>query len=105
MEFNFFLAHPLLFPHPHPRLVLNFSNNPIANKHMYSASPKSYRLIEPFQKGETPTFIEHVKAGLAALVQRPDSLLVFSGSDFRNHPPPPFFKYRFFFLFSFFPLQ
>lgn len=37
------------------------------------------RLIEPFQKGETPTFTDHVKAGLKALAEDPHSLLVFSG--------------------------
>ncbi|EHA28413.1 hypothetical protein ASPNIDRAFT_188125, partial [Aspergillus niger ATCC 1015] len=36
-------------------------------------------IIEPFQKGETPTFTNHVKAGLQALVDDPDALLVFSG--------------------------
>lgn len=35
--------------------------------------------IESFQKGETPTFIEHVKAGLNILGEEPNSLLVFSG--------------------------
>lgn len=35
--------------------------------------------IEPFQQGETPTFIEHIKAGLKVLGQEPGSLLVFSG--------------------------
>ncbi|KAJ5683600.1 hypothetical protein N7462_006765 [Penicillium macrosclerotiorum] len=36
-------------------------------------------LIEPFQKGETPTFIEHVKAGLRILAKDPSALLMFSG--------------------------
>ncbi|KAH8424350.1 DUF218 domain protein [Aspergillus melleus] len=36
-------------------------------------------LIEPFQKGETPTFTAHVKAGLQAAAEDPESLLVFSG--------------------------
>ncbi|RAH80649.1 hypothetical protein BO86DRAFT_419945 [Aspergillus japonicus CBS 114.51] len=35
--------------------------------------------IEPFQKGETPTFTAHVKAGLHLAAQDPESLLVFSG--------------------------
>ncbi|KAI4140006.1 MAG: hypothetical protein L6R39_006006 [Caloplaca ligustica] len=35
--------------------------------------------IEPFQRGETPTFIEHIKAGLKVLSEEPNSLLVFSG--------------------------
>ncbi|KAI4193576.1 MAG: hypothetical protein LQ346_003877, partial [Caloplaca aetnensis] len=35
--------------------------------------------IEPFQRGETPTFIAHIKAGLEVLSQEPSSLLVFSG--------------------------
>lgn len=80
-------------PASHVPLVLNF-NPYIAHKPALIA--KSYRLIEPFQKGETPTFIEHVKAGLDALVQRPDSLLVFSGLDLRIL----LFKYRLFFFFS-----
>ena len=37
------------------------------------------RLIESFQKGETPTFINHAQAGLKALSEDPDSLLIFSG--------------------------
>ncbi|KAJ5594035.1 uncharacterized protein N7459_000243, partial [Penicillium hispanicum] len=37
------------------------------------------RLIEPFQKGETPTFIEHSKAGLKALAEDPRGVLIFSG--------------------------
>lgn len=37
------------------------------------------RLIEPFQKGETATFAEHVKAGLETLGEDPCALLVFSG--------------------------
>ncbi|PTU21545.1 hypothetical protein P175DRAFT_0476806 [Aspergillus ochraceoroseus IBT 24754] len=36
-------------------------------------------LIEPFQKGETPTFTNHVKAGLKVLAEDPQGLLVFSG--------------------------
>ncbi|KAJ5930137.1 hypothetical protein N7466_005630 [Penicillium verhagenii] len=37
------------------------------------------RFIESFQKGETPTFIKHVKAGLEALSGDPNALLIFSG--------------------------
>ncbi|KAF5856942.1 hypothetical protein ETB97_006485 [Aspergillus alliaceus] len=36
-------------------------------------------LIEPFQKGETPTFTAHIRAGLEALSNDPSALLVFSG--------------------------
>ncbi|KAL8672387.1 MAG: hypothetical protein Q9168_003160 [Polycauliona sp. 1 TL-2023] len=35
--------------------------------------------IEPFQRGETPTFMEHIKTGLRILSEQPNSLLVFSG--------------------------
>lgn len=35
--------------------------------------------IEPFQRGETPTFIAHIKAGLKVLSEEPNSLLVFAG--------------------------
>lgn len=37
------------------------------------------RVIEPFQHGETPTFIEHVKAGVSLLQRDSEGLLVFSG--------------------------
>ncbi|KAL3482205.1 hypothetical protein BJX99DRAFT_83344 [Aspergillus californicus] len=36
-------------------------------------------LIEPFQRGETPTFTNHVKAGIRMLDGDPAGLLVFSG--------------------------
>ncbi|KAK5789995.1 hypothetical protein VI817_007282 [Penicillium citrinum] len=36
-------------------------------------------MSEPFQKGETPTFISHAKAGIQALVKDPKGLLIFSG--------------------------
>jgi hypothetical protein len=36
-------------------------------------------LIEPFQAGETPTFIEHIKAGVRALGTDGRALLAFSG--------------------------
>lgn len=37
-------------------------------------------LIADFQRGETPTFIQHVKAGVEALaLDRSNSALVFSG--------------------------
>lgn len=36
-------------------------------------------LIADFQAGETPTFIEHIRAGLAALADDESSILMFSG--------------------------
>jgi hypothetical protein len=40
-------------------------------------------LLAPFQKGDTPAFIEHIKAGLRLLASDPLALLVFSGSPTR----------------------
>jgi hypothetical protein len=40
-------------------------------------------LLAPFQKGDTPAFIEHIKAGLRLLASDPAALLVFSGSSTR----------------------
>ncbi|KAJ9247305.1 hypothetical protein DTO280E4_854 [Paecilomyces variotii] len=36
-------------------------------------------LIEPFQTGETPTFIKHIEEGIRQLRKSPTGLLVFSG--------------------------
>lgn len=36
-------------------------------------------LIAPYQAGETPTFIEHIKAGLTLLAADQRSVLMFSG--------------------------
>ena len=41
-------------------------------------------LIEDYKKGETPTFIEHIKAGLKELSQTPNSVLIFSGGPTRK---------------------
>ena len=36
-------------------------------------------LIESYKSGETPTFIEHIKAGVKGLTEDQDAVLVFSG--------------------------
>lgn len=36
-------------------------------------------LIEDYKRGETPTFIEHIKAGVQLLSQDENAVLVFSG--------------------------
>ena len=36
-------------------------------------------LIESYKKGETPTFIEHIKAGVQVLAGDDEAVLVFSG--------------------------
>jgi folylpolyglutamate synthase len=36
-------------------------------------------LIEGYKQGETPTFIEHIKAGVQTLSQDETAVLVFSG--------------------------
>lgn len=36
-------------------------------------------LIESYKKGETPTFIEHIRAGVKALAEDNRAVLVFSG--------------------------
>jgi hypothetical protein len=40
-------------------------------------------LLASFQKAETPTFTQHIKAGLSLLTSSPSSLLIFSGSKTR----------------------
>ncbi|KAL2160613.1 hypothetical protein VTH06DRAFT_1301 [Thermothelomyces fergusii] len=44
-------------------------------------------LIQDFQRGETPTFIEHIKAGVRLLRQDDDATLVFSGGATREEVP------------------
>lgn len=48
-----------------------------------------YRLIAPFQKGETPTFVQHVKASLAefqeSTLRNEAGVLVFSGFVLRTY--------------------
>lgn len=44
----------------------------------------TYRLIEPFQKGETDTFMKHAEAAVELLVDSPGALLVFLGVGFPN---------------------
>jgi hypothetical protein len=41
-------------------------------------------LLAPFQSGETPTFIEHIQAGLHLLHSSPSGLLIISGSKTRQ---------------------
>jgi dihydrofolate synthase len=36
-------------------------------------------LIESYKKGETPTFIEHIRAGVKVLSEDERAILVFSG--------------------------
>ncbi|CAK7269112.1 hypothetical protein SEPCBS119000_003401 [Sporothrix epigloea] len=44
-------------------------------------------LIEGYKAGETPTFIEHIKAGIQALVDDERALLAFSGGPTRSETP------------------
>ncbi|KAK3377811.1 Mur ligase [Podospora didyma] len=44
-------------------------------------------LIESYKKGETPTFIEHIKAGVRILAHDARAILVFSGGPTRKETP------------------
>ncbi|CAK7201325.1 hypothetical protein SEUCBS139899_004029 [Sporothrix eucalyptigena] len=44
-------------------------------------------LIESYKAGETPTFIEHIKAGIQALVDDERALVAFSGGPTRKETP------------------
>lgn len=49
-----------------------------ASKSKPSRDEKNW-LIEPFQQGETDTYIAHVEAGVKELAKDPTAMLVFSG--------------------------
>ncbi|KAK1771121.1 hypothetical protein QBC33DRAFT_232328 [Phialemonium atrogriseum] len=44
-------------------------------------------LIESYKSGETPTFIEHIRAGIKTLAEDQDAVLVFSGGPTRDETP------------------
>jgi hypothetical protein len=60
------------------------ANNPDAGK-----DERSEWLIEPFQQGETPTFIQHIQAGVSelrdCLNKGENAILVFSGGATKQH--------------------
>lgn len=45
-------------------------------------------VLQPFQAGEPPFYIEHVRAGVAIAAVDPDALLVFSGGQTRREAGP-----------------
>ena len=45
------------------------------------------RLIEDFQKGETPTLIEHINCALRLLESQPNAMVVFSGCVLSRYHP------------------
>jgi len=45
------------------------------------------RMIEDFQRGEVDTYVRHIRAGVEALSQDRESLLVFSGWVSSQSPP------------------
>ncbi|KAL2441365.1 hypothetical protein ABEF95_014286 [Exophiala dermatitidis] len=47
--------------------------------HQYDSDNEANWLIEPFQKGETGTYIQHIEAGVRKLAEDDGAMLVFSG--------------------------
>ncbi|RPA96582.1 hypothetical protein L873DRAFT_1743633 [Choiromyces venosus 120613-1] len=45
-------------------------------------------MIEDFQRGEVDTYVRHIKAGIEAASQDPESLLVFSGGETKSAAGP-----------------
>ncbi|KAL2414929.1 hypothetical protein ABEF95_003145 [Exophiala dermatitidis] len=50
-----------------------------SKSHQYDSDNEANWLIEPFQKGETGTYIQHIEAGVRKLAEDDDAVLVFSG--------------------------
>lgn len=62
-----------------PSKAANPTSNELAAPVGLPSDNEANWLIEPFQKGETATYIEHIKAGVVALAADEHAILVFSG--------------------------
>ncbi|KAK4203278.1 Mur ligase [Triangularia verruculosa] len=77
---------PTTMTHPNHLII-------VCGHGIYLGGPKNGQdeenewLIEPYKKGETPTFIEHIKAGCDIFNSDPESVLVFSGGPTRPETP------------------
>ncbi|KAK0752421.1 Mur ligase [Schizothecium vesticola] len=65
----------------------NSSHDPMQASGPRNGYDEAEWLIESYKKGETPTFIEHIKAGVQALSGDDDAVLVFSGAPTRKETP------------------
>ncbi len=74
-------------PHPPPDHLIVVCGHGIWRGGPARGHDEAEWLIEAYKAGETPTFVAHIRAGLAALAADPRALLAFSGGPTRHETP------------------